>query len=134
LHRPSAAELLILAAAAYSLAWLAGGWWYVGRRIPSLAVAVGLFAVALASGAGYKLEERHALRSWQDPHFVIIATDTPLHRGNGPNYPLHPDVPTLPAGLEAWIIHQRGHWFQVRLSTGEIGWVRGDAVLVVDAR
>jgi hypothetical protein len=134
LHRPSAAELLGLAAAAYSFAWLAGGWWYVRRRFPLLVVTLGLFAVAVASGVGYKLEERQALRTWPDPHLVIIASDTQLHRGNGPNYPLHPDVPTLPAGLEAWTIHQRGAWLQVRLSTGEIGWVRGDAVLIVDAR
>jgi hypothetical protein len=134
LHRLTAADLLILATSTYGLAWLAGGWWYVRRRAVPLAAALCLFAVALAAGAGYLLEERQAHRTRRDPHLVVVAADTPLHRGNGPSYPLHPDVPTLPAGLEAWSLHRRGAWVQVRLSTGEIGWVRGDAVLIVASR
>ena len=125
LHRPADVDLLMLAATAYSLAWLIGGWWYVRRRAASLAVALGLIAAAFAFGAGYVLDIR-------DAHLVVIAADTPLHRGNGPSYPLHPDVPSLPAGLEARTLHRRGAWLQVQLTTGEIGWVPVDAVLMVE--
>jgi hypothetical protein len=129
LHRPTTTDLLRLAAIAYSLAWLAGGWWFMRRRAGTLAAALGLVAVALAAGAGCLLEDRQTHQPL--PHLVIVASDTPLHRGNGPSYPLHAEVPTLPAGLEAWTLHQRGAWLQVQLATGEIGWVPVDAVLVV---
>lgn len=129
LHRPTGVDWFIVAATAYSLAWLTGGWWCVRRGLVPLAAALGLFAVALASGAGYLLHA-HAPR---DRQLVIVTADTPLHRGNGPSYPLHSDVPTLPPGLEAWTLHQRGAWLQVELSTGEIGWIPSSSVLVVDA-
>lgn len=136
LHRATAGDLLVLAASAYSLAWLAGGWWVVRRRALPLALALGLFAVALAAGAAYLLEERQVYRDArrQPPHLVVIAEPTTLHRGNGPSYPLHPDVPSLPASLEARQLHQRGAWYQVQLATGEVGWVEASHVLMVMPR
>jgi hypothetical protein len=145
LHRPTTVDLLILATTAYSLAWLASVWWFVRRRTVPLVAALGLFAVAIASGAGCLQEEQRAVADavsvGVEPtltasvtarqYHVVIAADTPLHRGNGPSYPLHPDVPTLPAGLEAWSLHQRGAWRHVQLTTGEIGWIPADALLIV---
>ncbi len=132
LHRPSADELLLVAAVAYSLAWLAGGWWYVRRQ--AMALAAGLFASALLAGFGYFLSVQQAEYDRQHPLVVVAADGTTLHRGNGPSYPLHADVPNLPAGLEARVMYERGSWLQVQLSTGEIGWVPRDHVLVVATR
>ena len=119
----------MLAAVAYSLAWLVGGWWYLHRR--GLPLAALLFAVALAGSAGYALDVQQAAYDRAHPLVVIAVDATPLQRGNGPSYPLNPDVPNLPAGLEARVLHERGAWLQVQLSTGEVGWVRRAAVLIV---
>jgi hypothetical protein len=34
--------------------------------------------------------------------------------------------------MEAQQIHRRGHWLQIRLSTGEVGWVPASNLLVVE--
>jgi hypothetical protein len=131
LHRPTPGDLLLLTAITYSLGCFAAGWWYVRRRSLLLAAAVAFFSVALAGGAAYLLEERRAEEEARQPLVIVAAEGTTLHRGNGPSYPLHPDVPSLPPGLEARQIQQRGGWLQVELTTGEVGWVPSDRVLVV---
>jgi hypothetical protein len=132
LYQPSTAQLLLVAAVAYSLAWLAGGWWYRRRRTGLLAVTLGGVAIALAAGAGYLVADRWAAFDRESPIVVVIADGTTLHRGNGPTYPLNPDVPSLPAGAEARRLTQRGAWLMVQLAGGETGWVPAAKVLVVE--
>jgi hypothetical protein len=131
LHRPSTGEWLSAAMIAYSLAWLAGAWWYVRRSTLPLVVTISCSATAIIAGAGWYLDGQRAEYDRLYPLVVVAADNTPLHRGNGPNYPLSPDVPNLPAGLEARVLHERGAWMQVQLLTGEFGWLRSEQVLVV---
>jgi hypothetical protein len=54
----------------------------------------------------------------------------PLRRGNGESYPAHRDVPALALGMEADLLHRRGDWLQVRLASGQTGWVQTTHVLL----
>jgi hypothetical protein len=130
LPRPTLTVLLLASGIAYSLAWLGGAWWYVTRTTPALLATAALALVAVTAGAWYTLDVRDAERDRAEPLVVVARDGTPLQRGNGANYPRHPDAPTLPAGLEARLLHRRGGWLQIRLATGEIGWVPADSVLV----
>jgi hypothetical protein len=132
LHRPTAGEWLTAAAAAYTLAWFAGGWWCVRRRPLPLFLLTGFVVLAISSGAGYLVTERNAQYDRRHPLVVVGDDGTTFHRGNGPSYPLNADVPNLPAGLEARRLLRRGAWLQLQLSAGEVGWVPADRVLVVD--
>jgi hypothetical protein len=129
LHRPSTGQWLVAAAVAYGLACLAGGGWYLRRRgMPMVAL---LFALALAASVGYFTDVERA-RYDRDHPLLVLGVETTLHRGNGASYPLHPDVPSLPAGLEVRLLHRRGEWLQVQLAGGETGWAPAAAVLVVE--
>src|SRR5439155_1615488 len=110
LHRPTLDELLTIAACAWCVTWLAGGLWYVRRRPLLLVVAAGMFALALASAAGYFIVQQRQQNENRHMLLIVMEEGTPLHKGNGTSYPLHPDVPSLPAGLEARRLHGRGEW------------------------
>ncbi len=133
LHRPTAGQWRCAAATAYALAWLAGGLWYARRRTPALVGTLVLVLVAAGAGLGDLVADGRAEYHREHPLVIVAADTTPLHRGNGPSYPLHADVPRLPAGLEARRLRQRGSWLQIQLATGEVGWVRADRVLLVAA-
>jgi hypothetical protein len=94
---------------------------------------VGAIALALAAVAGFgcwhMLEQADIDR--RTP-LVVLQENTSFQRGNGVNYPQQSDLPVLPRGLEARQLHRRGSWLQLRLSSGEIGWVPRSAVLVVE--
>jgi hypothetical protein len=134
LYQPNMTELLLIAAGTWALAWFAGAWWYVRRGSRPLALTGCLGAIAVAAGAGYWVDERQAEDDRARPLAIVMADETPLHRGNGPSYPLNADVPSLPAGLEVRVQHLRGAWTRVRLTTGETGWVPGEKLLTVPAR
>src|SRR5207247_8360883 len=107
----------------------ATGWWYMrGRRLGVVLVFGG---IAVASLAGYAFAEARAEYDRLYPLVIVVDEGTPLHRGNGPNYAVDPDVPNLPAGLEARLLHRRGGWLQIRLAGGAAGWVDGARALVV---
>ncbi len=61
----------------------------------------------------------------------VLIDNTPFRTGNGNGYPQHQSVPVLLRGIESRVLHRRGEWLQVALSTGEIGWVPNASVLVV---
>jgi hypothetical protein len=63
---------------------------------------------------------------------VVLVEPTPLLLGNGPSYPPHPDVPTLPRGMEVRQRLRRGSWLQVELPGGARGWLPASSVLVVE--
>jgi len=62
---------------------------------------------------------------------VVLIENADFYRGNGASYPRHPILAQLPRGLEVRQLHRRGSWLQVRLTTGETGWVHRDQALVV---
>jgi hypothetical protein len=129
LHRPSRDELFVFTVSAWSVAWLAGGLWFLRRKTALLAVAVGLAVIAVATGLTCWTCEQE-IRSGH-PLLIVMVDQTSLHRGNGPSYPLHSDVPTLPGGLEARLLLTRGAWSQIELSTGELGWVPSSSVWAI---
>ena len=133
LHRPSPPALLLAAGIAYSRG--------LGLRRVVVSAARTVAALDCPRAAGRRHRRRRlgvvgsaAARSATSPSHSSSwgGEGTALQRGNGTSYPRHPDVPTLPAGLEARVLHRRGDWLQVRLATGEVGWVPSDAVLVVE--
>jgi hypothetical protein len=132
LHRPTRFELFCVFVAAYSLAWLAGtcAWLGSGRMVAVGALVAGL---ALLIGAGGWLwhADRQADIDRATP-LVVIAENSAFYQGNAASYPQHASLPLLPRGMEARQIHVRGSWLQIRLSTGEVGWLPRRQVLVVE--
>jgi hypothetical protein len=131
LPRPTPRQTLAGAGIAYALTCLVATlWWH--RRGRQLLFASFILLACAASGlllwgwltAGAEYERAHPL--------LVVSKETPLYRGNGPNYPSHPDLPALPRGLEARQLLRRGAWLQVQLGSGEIGWLPAAVVLVVD--
>ncbi len=97
-----------------------------------MAVSAALAAAAIVAAAGWYLDVQKTEYNQAHPLAIVAADNTPLYRGNGPNYPLSADVPNLPAGLEVRVLHERGAWLQVRLATGEMGWLRRTRVLICE--
>ena len=131
LPRPTLRELWGVAVFSYVLAWMGGTCAFLRRSPRLLALAAFAMVIAAASVIGLWSEVRQAEIDRATP-LVIIAENTPLYRGNGMSYPLHPDLPTLPRGMEVRQLHRRGVWLQIRLSSGEIGWLPLDRALVVE--
>jgi hypothetical protein len=131
LHRPTQMELSITLAVAYALAWLTGTIAVFARNGWLALMTLTLTLLAIAAAVALQYQSARADLERRTP-LVVIVDNTPLYRGNGASYPHHPGVPTLPRGLEARRIHERGAWLQIRLSTGEIGWLPRNRVLVVE--
>ncbi len=133
LRRPSPVELSIAFALSYSLFWIAGTGAIFMRNFWLIFLTIVFISIAIASGAALRLEADHAETDRRTP-LVVIADNTPFYLGNGPSYEQHKGVPLLPRGLEARLIHRRGDWVQIRLSTGEVGWLPRGLVLIVEPR
>jgi hypothetical protein len=131
MYRASIDELTLLFGAFYAWTWLVCACAFVQRKPRLVMLTVGLVISALIVGAGLWLEMRQA-RIDRDTPLVVMAANADFHRGNGPSYPKHPVLPTLPRGLEARQTHRRGDWLQIRLTTGETGWVHVAQVLIVE--
>jgi hypothetical protein len=130
LPRPTPDLTLAGTATCYTLAcFVATLWWW--RRNRRLLIA-SLTLLGLAIGGLLILGWLSSQADYEQAHpLLIVVEETPLYRGNGPSYPSHPDVPSLPHGLEARQLLRRGSWLQVQLSSGEIGWLPSSAVLIV---
>lgn len=117
----SAYLLLGTALLAHALGWLAWmrrrhGWMWLSFVLAGL----------LAAAWGVK-----QVRDQRTEACVVIAKDdVPLRRGNGDEYPVHPEAPALARGVESRLLARRGDWLQIRLYSGHIGWVQNSAVLV----
>ena len=131
LHRPSIRELFGISVISYVIAWVAATCTFFRRTARLFALTLVALAVASASGVGLWYELQQAEFDRATP-LVIVAENTPLYRGNGPSYPPHAELPFLPRGMEVRQLHRRGGWLQVRLSSGEIGWLPLERVLVVE--
>jgi hypothetical protein len=131
LYRPTTLELAAIAGVFYVLAWTLGACAYL-RRTPRLYVATTLaIVVAVFACIAFWRAVEQAEVDRRTP-LVIVAENTPLYRGNGASYPPHPEAPILPRGMEVRQQHRRGNWLQVRLSSGEIGWLPRSRVLIVE--
>jgi hypothetical protein len=115
----------------YGLTWIAFTRWRMTRERRPLLIGSALLALTMLAGIGaWYLREQEA-REEREPFVVVAAADgTALQRGNGESYPR---LMSLPQGLEARRLHERGDWLQIQLATGEIGWVRRADVLIDDA-
>ena len=133
LPRLPAAVWALVAAAGYTLGCVALTVRWLGRRAGLFLVAAGCMAVAGVAGYGWYLGHAQYLRDRDQPVLVIRTNDVPLRTGNGESYPRHAELPTLREGMEARRVTQRGPWLQVRLASGEIGWVRDADTLEVGA-
>jgi hypothetical protein len=131
LHRPTLSELFCVFVGAYSLAWLTGTWALIGRAWTAGLASVIAALVALTAGAALLHADRQADIDRQTP-LVVIAENTAFYQGNAASYPQHASLPMLPRGMEARQIHARGNWLQIRLSTGEVGWLPRRQVLIVE--
>jgi hypothetical protein len=99
--------------------------WRLGNAMFTLGI-VGLLALA----AWEWQCERERMEDRDAPPCVILF-ETALRTGNGETYP--PRLPALlPAGTEVRRIGKRGGWVQVQVLTGEIGWLPGKMVLVIE--
>lgn len=132
LPRPTLGGLFSVFAISYLVAVLSGAAAIARHRMVLFVLAGAFLLLAIATGmaAGVIREQQNADRA---APLVIVQGNTPLYLGNGPSYPQHAAVPMLPRGLEARIVHRRGDWLQVRLSSGEVGWLPRGQVLIVES-
>lgn len=130
LHRPTLFEWFAAFAACYGLACLAATWSWLKKSRSAMLAAIVLTAASLASGGGWWHQQRRADFERESP-VVIVADNTAFYQGNAASYPPHSTLPMLPRGMEARQIHVRGNWLQIRLATGETGWLPRTRVLVV---
>ena len=131
LHWPTAGEFFVALPLLYSCLCIAGAFWWVKPNLRSTSLLIAALSVTLIACAG-STYSRHRDEVNRDMPLVVVTSNTSFHRGNGTSYPQHAAVPILPRGLEARIIHRRGDWLQLRLSTGEIGWLPRNQVLIVE--
>jgi hypothetical protein len=131
LPRWRSAVWLAMLLTGYALACASLTIWRVQRRggwliFACLAlVSAGIAAFAWHAGWSERQRDRHT-------PVVVVVRETGLYTGNGPSYPRHPELPVCAPGLEARRLRERGGWLQVRSPAGDVGWLRGADVLVVE--
>ena len=106
-------------------------WRFCGANLRRVFIAILAALIAATAGFGLWHGFEQADVDRQTP-LIILKEKTWLYRGNGVNYPLHPELPLLGRGMEARQVHRRGAWLQIRLTSEEIGWVPLSHVLVVE--
>jgi hypothetical protein len=137
LHRPTLLEAWCVFAVCYAAALFTATLGFIRRRRGAERNLTGLWLIvvlelliALVAGIALWHEQGQLDLDHRIP-VVIIAENTAFYQGNATSYPQYAALPMLPRGMEARRIHQRGNWVQIRLSTGEVGWLPRDRVLVV---
>jgi hypothetical protein len=113
------------------MSWIFATGAFISRqaRLYRLTAALILVSAGLGGGLWYELRQDSIDR--RTP-LVILADNTGFYRGNADSYPQHSVLPVLPRGLEVRQLNRRGDWLQVRLSTGEIGWVHAGNAFIVE--
>jgi tetratricopeptide (TPR) repeat protein len=121
--------LMFAAIACYVLGCLSVTRWRMVRCARLL--AAGLLALLLTGVLSSWLLLRAEEQRERETHpLVVIARDgVLLRRGNSIAFPPRYDTP-VNCGIEGRWLFARGGWVQIELSSGEIGWVPRDAVLV----
>jgi tetratricopeptide (TPR) repeat protein len=135
LPRLSPIQLVLIGAALLALFWLALMRYRMTRHgILPLAGGLALLG-ALAAGAGLLIQYQRHEEDLAHPVVVVARDGVSLRKGNGDQYPARDGVPPLKGGMEARLLDRRDdregtHWLQVRLATGEIGWVNSAEAFV----
>jgi hypothetical protein len=130
LYQPSSFQVLVVALAFYFLTCVFVTRWFMTRRRASLVRVALLLLIASAFGALWVYLEKERDERLAHPMIVVHDDKVPLRKGNGPSYPVHPDMPLLARGMEARKMHERGDWLQIQFASGERGWVEKKSVLV----
>lgn len=130
LHRPTVKELLWFGGSSYILFCIIGTCAIVKRQQGLLVLTIMLGLVTTGAAAGFWHELRQVELDRQTG-LVVLVQNADFYRGNATSYPKHYTTPLLPRGLEARQLHVRGRWLQIRLTTGETGWVHENNVLRV---
>lgn len=97
------------------ITWDRGGW-------------LGISAVAMFGGTLSLLlddSDCQARKEWTRPCYIVPPGGCELHTGNSTEYPRRFET-RIPTGVELFILHERGGWYQVELPDGSVGWVRGE--------
>lgn len=137
MHRPTIFELLCAFVGFYSVALVSGTLALFrsrngAGRLIYLSWIAGL-ALILAVGSGAALWHQQGQAEFdRNTPLVVIAENTAFYQGNATSYPQNAALPMLPRGMEARQIHARGTWLQIRLSTGQVGWLPRERVLIVE--
>jgi hypothetical protein len=118
------------AALGYLMAMLAFARAWMTRRAGSWISGSLLLAASIVMVSWTWWEEQCIADVNRLPLVIVAENGTPLHRGNGEDYPLRLND-KLPAGVEMRVLAERGGWLQVQLAGGEVGWVEKDRVVMV---
>jgi len=127
---PTPRILFFAGSTGYALVCVFGLLWW--RRRGTRLLAGLLASASLLAGSLAALGWLTARADHDRAHpLVVVMDETPLYRGNGTSYPLHPDLPRLPRGVEARLLVRRGAWLQVQFTSGVTGWLPAAAARVV---
>jgi len=95
--------------------------------------ALGFSAVALAGLAllaGLWIQDFRSLESSNTHSLVVLREDSDFRKGNADVFPQRFDENVkLPRGVEATELTRRGHWIQIQLAGGAVGWIPESAAL-----
>jgi hypothetical protein len=113
---------LFAAAVLYVLGWLGLARWRTRRTARAFAVCLGSFLLTTCLGVllAFDASQDHDERT--HPVLVVAQDEVFLRKGNGFSYPARVEIP-INRGVEARLLHRRGNWLQIELSSGEIGWI-----------
>jgi len=117
---------LFALAATSAIGWFSLTRWRMTRSRSALFVAVGFLALAVALAAGRLLDAEARRQAAHEP-FAITVREVVLRQGDGPSFAPRRDSP-LPAGVEMTVRIDRGHWVQVELADGTLGWLPTDSI------
>src|SRR5262249_16832221 len=130
LRRPTLAALAAVLVSSYLLTWFAAACAFTLRRTQFVVLAGLLVLITMVLGTAFWYELRQAEIDRRMP-LVVLANNTPFQRANAVSSPQPPPLPVLPRGMEVRQLHRRGDWLQIRLSSGEVGWIHASNALVV---
>jgi hypothetical protein len=117
---------LFALAATSAIGWFSLTRWRMTRSRAALFVAAGFLTVAVALTAGRILDDEARRQAAHEP-LAITVREVVLRQGDGRSFAPRRDSP-LPAGVELMVRIDRGHWVQVELADGTLGWVPKDSV------
>ena len=117
--------------AAIAMSFLAFGVWNrftVCWRTGTVCLAIGILGLIGFAAWEWKCERERNEDRIDLP--CVVHEESVLRTGNGETYP--PRLPaSIPAGTEVRRVAERGGWVQIRMESGEIGWLTEPQLLAV---
>jgi hypothetical protein len=128
-RRCELAALFWTAIACYCLSWIGWARWWMTRERSYLVAAIAALLGALLTAGCLAADWIDLDEDATHPLVVAARAGVILHTGNGGSYPARLETPLQP-GVEGRLRFERDDWLQIRLVTGETGWVsRGDVLV-----